>query len=84
MEVNTYGPSDLIPAASSNHEALVIEILTNNYIVKKVYVDPDSSVDIMHNQTFERSNLTRAQLTPVRTLLMVFEDMSFTRRGWPS
>ncbi|XP_027185199.1 uncharacterized protein LOC113783305 [Coffea eugenioides] len=29
-EVITYGPSDPVPAASSSHEALVIEILTNN------------------------------------------------------
>ncbi|XP_027158052.1 uncharacterized protein LOC113759675 [Coffea eugenioides] len=34
-EVITYGPSDPIPAASSNHETLMIEVLTNNYIVKK-------------------------------------------------
>ena len=29
-EVITYGPSDPVPAASSSHETLVIEVLTNN------------------------------------------------------
>ncbi|XP_071916230.1 uncharacterized protein [Coffea arabica] len=72
FEVITYGPSDPIPAASSNHETLVIEILTNNYIVKKVYVDPGSSVDVLYYRTFESLKLTREQLTPVRTPLVGF------------
>ncbi|XP_071928050.1 uncharacterized protein [Coffea arabica] len=45
-KVITYGPSDPVPATSSNHKPLVIEVLTNNYIVKKVYVDPDSLIDV--------------------------------------
>ncbi|XP_027158506.1 uncharacterized protein LOC113760135 [Coffea eugenioides] len=71
-EVITYGPTDPVPAASSNHEALVIEVLTNNYIVKKVYVDPGSSVDVLYYRTFESLKLTREQLTPVRTPLVGF------------
>nr|XP_027093621.1 uncharacterized protein LOC113714021 [Coffea arabica] len=71
-EVITYGPHDPVPAASSNHETLVIEVLTNNYIVKKVYVDPESSVDVMYYRTFESLKLTREQLTPVRTPLVGF------------
>ena len=72
LEVITYGSSNLVPTASKNHETLVIQILTNNYIVKKVYVVPDSSVDVMYYQTFERLKLTREQLTPVRTPLIGF------------
>ncbi|XP_027083887.1 uncharacterized protein [Coffea arabica] len=68
----TYGPRDPVPAASSNHETLVIEVLTNNYIVKKVYVDPGSSVDVLYYRTFESLKLTREQLTPVRTPLVGF------------
>ncbi|XP_027156081.1 uncharacterized protein LOC113756723 [Coffea eugenioides] len=71
-EVITYGPADPVPAASSNHEALVIEVLTNNYVVKKVYVDPGSSVDVLYYRTFESLKLTREQLTPVRTPLVGF------------
>nr|XP_027089516.1 uncharacterized protein LOC113710608 [Coffea arabica] len=71
-EVITYGPSDPIPAASSSHEALVIEILTNNYIVKKVYIDPGSSVDVMYLRTFESLKLARECMTPVRTPLVGF------------
>ncbi|XP_027181960.1 uncharacterized protein LOC113780352 [Coffea eugenioides] len=71
-EVITYGPTDPVPAASSNHETLVIEVLTNNYIVKKVYVDPGSSVDVLYYRTFESLKLTREQLTPVRTPLVGF------------
>nr|XP_027120400.1 uncharacterized protein LOC113737356 [Coffea arabica] len=71
-EVITYGPTDPVPAASSNHETLVIEVLTNNYIVKKVYVDPGSSVDVLYYRTFESLKLTREQLTPVRTPIVGF------------
>ncbi|XP_071920583.1 uncharacterized protein [Coffea arabica] len=71
-KVISYGPSDPIPAASSSHEALVIEILINNYIVKKVYVDPRSSVDVMYLRPFESLNLTREQLSAVRMPLVGF------------
>ncbi|XP_027070680.2 uncharacterized protein [Coffea arabica] len=71
-EVITYGPNDPIPAASSNHETLVIEVLTNNYIVNKVYVDPGSSVDVLYYRTFESLKLTKEQLTSVRTPLVGF------------
>ncbi|XP_071923109.1 uncharacterized protein [Coffea arabica] len=71
-EVITYGPSDPVPAASSSHEALVIEILTNNYVVKKVYIDPGSSVDVKYLRTFESLKLARERMTPVRTPLVGF------------
>ncbi|XP_027182223.1 uncharacterized protein LOC113780640 [Coffea eugenioides] len=71
-EVITYGPSDPVPAASNSHETLVIEVLTNKYIVKKVYIDPGSSVDVLYYRTFESLKLAREQLTPVRTPLVGF------------
>ncbi|XP_071906205.1 uncharacterized protein [Coffea arabica] len=71
-EVISYGPTDPVPAASSSHEALVIEVLTNNYIVKKVYIDPGSLVDVMYLRTFESLQLAREHLTPVRTPLVGF------------
>ncbi|XP_071920730.1 uncharacterized protein [Coffea arabica] len=71
-EVITYGPSDPVPTASSSHEGLVIEVLTNNYIVKKVYIDPGSSVDIMYLRIFESFQLARECMTPVRTPLVGF------------
>ncbi|XP_071916083.1 uncharacterized protein [Coffea arabica] len=71
-EVITYGPSDPVPTASSSHEALVIEVLTNNYIVKKVYIDPGSSVDVIYLRTFERLKLARNCMTPIRTPLVGF------------
>nr|XP_027067568.1 uncharacterized protein LOC113693195 [Coffea arabica] len=55
-----------------SHETLVIEVLANNYIIKKVYVDPGSSVDVMYLRIFEGLKLTREQLAPVRTLLVGF------------
>ncbi|XP_027184234.1 uncharacterized protein LOC113782546 [Coffea eugenioides] len=69
----TYGPGDPVPTVSSSHEVLVIELLTNNYIMKKVYVDPESSVDVMYYRTFECLKLTRDQLVPVKTPLVGFE-----------
>ncbi|XP_071933903.1 uncharacterized protein [Coffea arabica] len=71
-EVISYGPGDPVPAASSSHEALVIEVLTNNYIVKKVDIDPGSSVDVMYLRTFDNLKLARESMTPVRTPLVGF------------
>ncbi|XP_027158226.1 uncharacterized protein LOC113759845 [Coffea eugenioides] len=71
-EVISYGPGDPVPAASSSHEALVIEVLTNNYIVKKVYIDPESSVDVMYLRKFDNLKLARESMTPVRTSLIGF------------
>nr|XP_027097533.1 uncharacterized protein LOC113717083 [Coffea arabica] len=72
FEVIIYGPSDPVPAASSNHKTLVIKVFTNNCIVKKVYVDPDNSVDVLYYRIFESLKLYREQLTPVRTPLVSF------------
>ncbi|XP_071907780.1 uncharacterized protein [Coffea arabica] len=44
----------------------------NNYIVKKVYVDPMSSVDVMYLKNFESLKLIKGQLTPIRTPLVGF------------
>ncbi|XP_027102611.2 uncharacterized protein [Coffea arabica] len=71
-EVISYGPTDPVPAASSSHEALIIEVLANNYIVKKVYINPESSVDVMYLRTFESLKLAREHMTPVRTPLVGF------------
>ena len=70
--VISYRPSDHVPTASSSHEPLVIEVLTNNYIVKKVYIDPGSSVDVMYLRTFESLKLARERMIPVRTSLVGF------------
>ncbi|XP_071924151.1 uncharacterized protein [Coffea arabica] len=72
-KVITYWPNDPVPAASSSHETLVIEVFTNNYIVKKVYIDPGSSVDVMYFRTFESLKFAREHMTPVRTPLVGFE-----------
>nr|XP_027102673.1 uncharacterized protein LOC113723912 [Coffea arabica] len=71
-EVISYGPGDPVPAASSSHEALVIEVLTNNYIVKKVYIDPGNSVDVIYLRTFDNLKLAWESITPVRTPLVGF------------
>ncbi|XP_071914086.1 uncharacterized protein [Coffea arabica] len=68
----TYSPSDPVPTASSSHETLVIELLTNNYLVKKVYVDLASSVDVMYHRALKNLKLTRDQLIPVRTPVVGF------------
>nr|XP_027102795.1 uncharacterized protein LOC113724047 [Coffea arabica] len=81
-EVITYGPRDPVPAASSNHEALVIEVLTNNYIVKKVYVDPGSSVDVLYYRTFESLKLTGNNSLRSELPLSASGDTSSTRKAW--
>lgn len=53
--------------ALGNHEALVTKVITNNYLVKKIYIDTDSSVDITYYQIFQKIGLKDEQLTPVRT-----------------
>ncbi|XP_027157757.1 uncharacterized protein LOC113759384 [Coffea eugenioides] len=67
-----YGPEDAIPLASNNHETIVIEVITCNYKVKKVYVDNGSAIDVLYYKTFKELQLEDKQLVPVRTPLIGF------------
>ncbi|XP_071925708.1 uncharacterized protein [Coffea arabica] len=77
----TFGPRDAVPLASGNHEAIVIDIVTNNYRVKKVYVDQGSAVDIMFYRVFKVLGLRDDQLTPVRTSLVGFTGPPIRSEG---
>lgn len=61
-----------MPTALGNHEALVTELITNNYLVKKVYVDAGNSVDIMYYRNFLKIGLKDEQLMAVQTPLVGF------------
>ncbi|XP_071926285.1 uncharacterized protein [Coffea arabica] len=67
-----YGPEDAVPLASNNHEAIVIEVITCNYKVKKVYIDNGSAIDVLYYKTFKELQLEDKQLIPVRTPLIGF------------
>nr|XP_027102165.1 uncharacterized protein LOC113723098 [Coffea arabica] len=67
-----YGPKDAVPLASNNHEAIVIEVITCNYKVKKVYIDNGSAIDVLYYKTFKELQLEDKQLIPVRTPLIGF------------
>lgn len=56
-QVVSYGPEDPILALSNNYEALVTEVITSNYLVKKMYIDATSSVDVLYYKTFQRMGL---------------------------
>ncbi|XP_071913927.1 uncharacterized protein [Coffea arabica] len=77
----TFGPRDAVPPASGNHETIVIDIVTNNYRVKKVYVDQGSAVDIMFYRAFKELGLRDDQLTPVRTPLVGFTGPPISSEG---
>ena len=66
-KVITCGPNDPVSTASNNHEALMIEMLINNYIIKNVYVDPRSLVDVLYYWTLENLKLTGYQFAPIQT-----------------
>ncbi|XP_027083502.1 uncharacterized protein [Coffea arabica] len=66
---------------SGNHEAIVIDVVTNNYRVKKVYVDQRSAVDIMFYRVFKEFGLEDGQLTPVRTPLVGFTGPPINLKG---
>ncbi|XP_071905912.1 uncharacterized protein [Coffea arabica] len=67
-----YGPEDTVPLASNNHETIVIEVVTCNYKVKKVYIDNGSAIDVLYYKTFKELQLEDKQLVPVRTPLIGF------------
>nr|XP_027099014.1 uncharacterized protein LOC113718297 [Coffea arabica] len=77
----TFGPRDAVPLASGNHETIVIDIVTNNYRVKKVYVDQGSAVDIMFYRVFKELGLEDGQLTSVRTPLVGFTGPPINPEG---
>ena len=60
-----YGPEDAVPLASNNHEGIVIEVITCNYKVKKVYIDNGSTIDVLYYKTFKELQLEEKQLIPV-------------------
>ncbi|XP_027174417.1 uncharacterized protein LOC113774040 [Coffea eugenioides] len=67
-----YGPEDAVPLASNNHETIVIEVITCNYKVKKVYIDNGSAIDVLYHKTFKELQLEDRQLVPIRTPLIGF------------
>nr|XP_027093663.1 uncharacterized protein LOC113714067 [Coffea arabica] len=77
----TFGPRDAVSLASGNHETIVIDIVTNNYRVKKVYVNQGSAVDIMFYRVFKELALEDGQLTPVRTPLVGFTGPPINPEG---
>ncbi|XP_027122197.1 uncharacterized protein [Coffea arabica] len=77
----TFGPRDAVPLASEYHETIVIDIVTNNYRVKKVYVDQESAVDIMFYRVFRELGLEDGQLTLIRTPLMDFTGPPINPEG---
>nr|XP_027066609.1 uncharacterized protein LOC113692397 [Coffea arabica] len=77
----TFGPRDAVPLASGNHEAIVIDVVTNNYRVKKVYVDQGSALDILFYRVFKELGLKDGQLTPVRTPLVGFTGPPINPEG---
>ncbi|XP_071902639.1 uncharacterized protein [Coffea arabica] len=77
----TFGPRDAVPLAYGNHETIVIDVVTNNYRVKKVYVDRGSAVDILFYRVFKELGLEDGQLTPVRTPWWALPDRPSPRRG---
>ncbi|XP_071933894.1 uncharacterized protein [Coffea arabica] len=77
----TLGPRDAVPLASGNHEAIMIDVVTNNYRLKKVYVDQESAVDILFYRVFKEFGLEDGQLTPVRTLLVGFTGPPINPEG---
>ncbi|XP_071928300.1 uncharacterized protein [Coffea arabica] len=77
----TFGPRDAVTLASGNHEAIAIDVVTNNYRVKKVYVDQGSAVDILFYRVFKEFGLEDGQLTPVRTPLVGFTGPPINPEG---
>ncbi|XP_027103047.2 uncharacterized protein [Coffea arabica] len=67
-----YGPEDAVPLASNNHEAIVIEVITCNYKVRKLYIDNGSAIDVLYYKTFKELQLEDRQLVPIRTPLIGF------------
>ncbi|XP_027158440.1 uncharacterized protein LOC113760065 [Coffea eugenioides] len=67
-----YGPKDAVPLAFNNHEAIVIEVITRNYKVKKVCIDNGSAIDVLYYKAFKELQLEDKQLIAVQTPLIGF------------
>ncbi|XP_071933156.1 uncharacterized protein [Coffea arabica] len=76
-----YGPEDAVPLASNNYETIVIEVITCNYKVKKVYIDNGSAIDVLYYKTFKELQQEDRQLIPVRTPLIGFVGPSVRLEG---
>lgn len=71
-QVISYRSDNLVPTASNNHETIVTKVATNNYLVKKVYIDVGNSMDVLYHETFQKLGLWDDQLVLVWTPLVGF------------
>ncbi|KAL0413140.1 UNVERIFIED_CONTAM: hypothetical protein Sradi_1515700 [Sesamum radiatum] len=67
-----FGSEDLEKDVVANNDAVVISTTIENFWVKKVLVDSDSSMDIIFSKAFSQMGINNAELTRVNMPLTSF------------
>lgn len=70
--VINFGPVDLKGLTTPYEDALVMRAIIANYEVARVFVDSESSVNILFKEAFDHMQIDSAKLHPLSTLLFGF------------
>lgn len=72
--VNSFGAEDLSRVTTPHTDALMIQATITNYMVARVFVDIDSSVNIIFKDVFNQMQVDMAKLHHSDTSLFGFTD----------
>ena len=71
-EVISFSDKDLEGIQHSHDDPLVLTITVANFYVRRILVDNDSSTDILFAEVYDKLNLGRERLKPIRSPLIGF------------
>ncbi|KAL0383201.1 UNVERIFIED_CONTAM: hypothetical protein Scaly_0607400 [Sesamum calycinum] len=81
QEEITFGEKDRCPQVRSQNDPMVIKMYVANYLVHKVLVDNDSSIDIIFSSVLKKMDLGELKLRPVNTPLVGFSGSEVLSEG---
>ncbi|XP_073137058.1 uncharacterized protein [Henckelia pumila] len=79
--VITFGPGDLEEVCLPHNDALLIRARVANYDVRRVFVDFESSVNVIFQEAFEQMELQGCEINPVKMSLYGFAGHTIRPRG---
>ncbi|KAL0359817.1 UNVERIFIED_CONTAM: hypothetical protein Sangu_0831100 [Sesamum angustifolium] len=81
QEEITFGEKDRCPQVRLQNDPMVIKMDVANYLVHKVLVDNDSSIEIIFSSVVKKMDLGELKLRPVNTPLVGFSGSEVLSEG---
>ncbi|GAV78231.1 hypothetical protein CFOL_v3_21699, partial [Cephalotus follicularis] len=83
-EVITFSKADYEGVRLSHDDPVVVTLLVELFIMKRILIDNGSSADILYKHAFDQLRIPADQLKPVKTPLVGFTEMTFLVIDTPS